>query len=139
MPATEIMSDEFLIQASGKTIARSTDFTINDNGNPVEISNFDSAGWKEFVMGTQDWSIDVNGIIMRSGTTTSGMTSYDTLKLAKRNKTLLTFAIKATVTGDKYDQGSGYITKLTSSYKLGDKATYSLSIQGTGPLTTLSL
>lgn len=137
--ATEILSDEFLIQVSGKTIARSTDFTLNDNGSPIEISNFDSAGWKEFVMGLQDWSIDVNGVVMRSGTSTSGLTSYDTLKLAKKNKTPLTVAIKATVTGDKYESGTGYITKITTSYKLGDKATYSLSIQGTGPLSTLTL
>lgn len=137
--ATEILSDEFLIQASGKTIARSTDFTLNDNGSPIEITNFDSAGWKEFVMGLQDWSVDVNGLVVRSGTSISGMTSYDTLKAAKKAKTPITIAIKATVTGDKYESGTGYITKISTSYKLGDKATYSISIQGTGSLSTLTL
>jgi predicted secreted protein len=132
--ATEILSSEFTIQVSGKTIARASDFTLNSNNNMVDITSFDSAGWKEVLPGGgKDWTVDANGTIVRSGTTTSGLTSYDTLYTAWLNGTLLAIAIKPTGT-DKYVSGSGYITKITSSYKVNDKATYAISFQGSGSL-----
>ena len=145
MANIEVLANEFLIQintttgtTTGNTIARTESFTLNANGAPVDITTFDSNGWKAFLMGVKDWTVDASGVVTRSGATSiSGMTAYDLLWSSYKNSSPLQIVIKATIAGDKYETGVGFISKLSASYKTNEKATYSIAFQGTGALTTV--
>jgi len=54
----------------------------------------------------------------------------------KENNEAVSFALNSTETGDTYQYGSGHLTSLEASGTVGDKATWSGSLEGTDQLQT---
>jgi len=58
------------------------------------------------------------------------------LEEMKENDEALSFALNSSESGDTYQYGDGYLTALDLSGSVGDKVTYSGSIEGTAALST---
>jgi len=58
------------------------------------------------------------------------------LEEMKQSDEAVSFALNSTESGDTYQHGSGYLTALDLSGSVGDKVTYSGSIEGTSTLST---
>ena len=129
--ANELLSKTVSITYGGVAIAKLTGWSLEVNKETVDITNLDSAGWKEFLVDLKDWSISFDGIVTRTGTG-----DYEELlqdMIATDTAVAIIISDSAAATNDI--SGSGYITSLPLTGAVGDKQTFSGSIQGTGALT----
>lgn len=128
--ANELLSKTASITYGGVAIAKLTGWSLEVNKETVDVTNLDSAGWKEFLVDLKDWSISFDGIVTRTGTG-----DYEELladMIATDTAVAITIADTAASTTIS---GSGFITGLPLTGAVGDKQTFSGSIQGTGALT----
>ena len=128
--ANELLSKTASITYGGVAIAKLTGWSLEINKETVDITNLDSAGWKEFLVDLKDWSISFDGIVTRTGTG-----DYEELladMIATDTAVAITIADTAASTTIS---GNGFITSLPITGAVGDKQTFSGSIQGTGALS----
>jgi len=112
-------------------IAGQQGLTINRDKDTIEVTSKDSEGWKQFVVGLKEWSIDNDGVYVRDHA------SHKKLKdLFDGDEP---FLIKVTNRKAKTDMFGGLA--LLTSYPLeapfDDAVTYTISLQGTGALVDL--
>ena len=128
--ANELLSKTASITYGGVTIAKLTGWSLEINKETVDITNLDSNGWKEFLVDLKDWSISFDGIVTRTGTGDYEELLQDMIS----NDTAVAVTIADTAASTTIS-GSGFITSMPLTGAVGDKQTYSGSIQGTGALT----
>jgi TP901-1 family phage major tail protein len=119
---------------TGKTllaIAGQQGLTINRDKDTIEVTSKDANGWKEFVVGLKEWSIDNDGVYVRDHA------SHKQLK--KLFDSDDPFLIKVTNQKTQTDMFGGLA--LLTSYPIeapyDDAVTYTISLQGTGALVDL--
>jgi TP901-1 family phage major tail protein len=112
-------------------IAGQQGLTINRDKDTIEVTSKDANGWKEFVVGLKEWSIDNDGVYVRDHA------SHKQLK--KLFESDDPFLIKVTNQKTKTDMFGGLA--LLTSYPIEapyeDAVTYTISLQGTGELVDL--
>ncbi len=115
----------FLLKLGAATIAglRSTSFTIN--GQEVEVTTKDSAGWRELLAGAGVTQMSITG----SGVFQDG-TSLAALRVSCIAKTLATYSI-VFESGDDYT-GSFQVTSVEQSGEHDGEVTYSISLENSG-------
>lgn len=132
---------EIKVYSSGTNnlVAFAQNCTLNVNHSPREITNKESAGFKEMLEGLRDFSIDIDGAYAWTNAGGVALTDGADDLLASNylgaNRTPVSFIFGDTSTNDVSYSGSGYITSMTFTGGTEDTATYSLSIEGTGALT----
>ncbi|EOR25018.1 antigen A [Niallia nealsonii AAU1] len=112
-------------------VAGQQGLTINRDKDTIEVTSKDSEGWKQFLVGFKEWSIDNDGVYVRDHAS------------HKKLKDLFDgddpFLIKVTNQKAKTDMFGGLA--LLTSYPIeapyDDAVTYTISLQGTGPLVDL--
>lgn len=133
--AEQLLGSEMTLLYDSSVIAYATDLDMEVNKESIEVTSLASNGWKEFKTDLKDWSVSFNGLVTKTDSSTS--IDYDDLMYDIKNSTsAVTVAIKPNVSSNKYEEGTGYLTSLKMSGAVGDKVTFSGSIQGTGELTT---
>lgn len=113
-------------------IAGQQGLTINRDKDTYEVTAKDAkGGWKQFLGGFKEWSIDNDGVYVRSDN------SHKKLKEAYESDDLL--LIKVTNQKEETDMFGGLV--IVTSYPIeapyDDAVTYTLSLQGTGALVDL--
>ena len=131
--ANELLSKTASITYAGTAIAKLTGWSLEINKETVDITNLDSAGWKEFLVDLKDWSISFDGIVTR-GTAGTDNDYEELLTDMIATDTAVAVTIADTDASTTIS-GSGFITSLPLTGAVGDKQTFSGSIQGTGALT----
>ena len=146
--ANEILSKNVLfkiwdtVSGAYKTIGRSTGYSLEVNKETVEVTSFDSAGWREFLVDLKDWAISADGVVLRA--TESGTENYEQIltRLIGSDATMIIQVANPAMYTDATDGslyahevGAFHLTGLPLTGSLGDKQTYSLSGTGTGALT----
>ena len=119
-------------------VAFAQNCTLTVNQSVREITNKESAGFKEILEGLRDFTIDVDGAYAWSNATDSPISDgaddlIDTNVLTNRQPVSFTFGDNQT-TGDNNYTGSGFITSMSLTGGTEDTATYSFTIEGTGVL-----
>jgi|TARA_R100000084_G_C4601734_1_gene123585 TP901-1 family phage major tail protein len=122
-------------------VGGSTSCVVNITQEAIDTTNKDSGGRKEFINGVSSWTIDVDSFYTdgtSDGETVRFGTLYDALdggyKIAVKF-----YTGTANQTGVQKYQGWGYITDISTTGSVGEWATYSVSIQGTGTFTKTSV
>lgn len=120
-------------------VAYAQNCTLNVNHSPREITNKESAGFKEILEGLRDFSIDIDGAYAwtsdAAGATPLPNGVDDVLETNILNvRQPVTFIFGDTNTNDISYSGTGFITSVSITGGTEDTATYSLSIEGTGVL-----
>ena len=126
---------------SGQTnlVAYAQNCTLNINHSPREITNKESGGFKEILEGLRDYSLDVDGASAWTNGSGPDISDgaddliYDNVLNARQSVTFMFGDNQST--DDNYYTGQGYITSMSLTGGTEDTATYSLTIEGTGPLT----
>ena len=131
---------ELKVYSSGTSnlVAFAQNCTLNVNHSPREITNKESAGFKEILEGLRDFSIDVDGAYAWTDSSGAAISNgiddvLQTDLIGDRQQ--VDFIFGDTVS--QYDvsyAGKGYITSVSLTGGTEDTATYSLSIEGTGAL-----
>ena len=125
--------------STNNLVAFAQNCTLNINHSPREITNKESAGFKEILEGVRDFSIDIDGAYAWTdggGTPlTNGADDLAASNLLGTNRTAVSFIFGDTSSNDVSYSGSGFITSMSFTGGTEDTATYSLSIEGTGAIT----
>lgn len=146
--ANEKLSKELILKiwdsvaGTYNTVARLTGYSFEVNKETVDITNFDSGGWKEFLVDLLDWSVSDDGVVIR--TAESGKETYEdmmvsilgtdtVLILQMINPLAYTDATDGTIYS--HEIGNVFLTALSGTGSVGDKQTYSMTLMGSGTLT----
>ena len=108
-------------------IAEISNWSLDLGADDVEITSFDSNGWKEYLAGLKEWSGSIEGNLKTGDT--NGQKAILQAWLAG---TALTFTFE--VSSGVSFQGSAYV-KPSIEVPVDDKASFSCDITGTGALT----
>ena len=108
-------------------IAEIANWSLDLGADDIDITSFDSNGWKEYLAGLKEWSGSIEGNF--KPTDTNGQKAILTAWL---NGTALTFTFE--VSSGVTFQGSAFV-KPSIEVPVDDKATFSCDITGTGALT----
>ena len=130
---------EIKVYSTGTTnlVAFAQNCTLNVNHSPREITNKESAGFKEILEGLRDFSIDIDGAYAWTNAGGTALTDGvdDVLETNLLNlRQPVNFIFGDTSTSDISYTGKGFITSVSITGGTEDTATYSLSIEGTGVL-----
>lgn len=100
------------------------------DGETIDVTTKDSAGWAEFLPGLKNWTMTGSGVLDFAATEGPDEI-YDDLV----NGAIANVKFSTSVSGDSQFSGQGIYTNLGISAPQEDKVSFSFSIQGTGPLT----
>ena len=131
-----ILGKEMTIQYNGLTVGAGTSYGLNINKAMVDVTSLASAGWKDQYPDIKDWSVDFDGLV--SKTVGDASVGFDYLMNSIKTDASVSIALKPTAATNKYESGVGYITKLSLKGGKDGVVTFSGSVTGTGPLTTMT-
>ena len=132
---------ELKVYSTGTTnlVAYAQNCTLNINNTTRDITNKESAGWKESLESLRDWSIDVDGAY--AWTSAAGVALTDGVDdliqtdiIAGRLQVDVIIGDAASTSDISY-LGKAYITSVSLTGGTEDTATYSLTLEGTGALS----
>jgi predicted secreted protein len=135
MPKTTL-GQEMSVIYDGSTFGVATGATLNINKSMVDTTSLISGGWKEQYPDYKDWSIDFDGLVSR--TTGDASRGYDYLIMDIKRDASILVALKPTFASNKYEQGVGFINKISMKFSKDGVVTFSGSVAGTGSLTTMT-
>lgn len=135
MASTGILNGtKAIVQVGGTAIAHLTSNGIDFSHSTRDTSSKDSAGWKEGAEGQKSWSMSAEGYFAEDASY-----GYSDLFTAFKDRTKLTVTYTTDETGDLEYSGDCYITSLTRSDGMEDSTTFSVSLEGTGPVTATTI
>lgn len=102
-----------------------TGATLNRSAETIDVTDKTNDGYKEYMAGLKEWSVDFDGFIVTSD---AGITLLDEC-FESREKVYLEIVMDKR----KYT-GSGYITDYPIEFPLDSAVSYSLTISGASPL-----
>ena len=107
-------------------VAEIANWSLDLGADDIDITSFDSEGWKEFLAGLKEWSGSIEGNFV--STDTNGQRAILYAWLAG-SELLFTFEIPSGVSFT----GNAYV-KPSIEVPVDGKASFSCDFQGTGPL-----
>jgi len=119
-----------LIYLGGNVVAHTTDITFKLDNAMVDVTTRNSNGWKETLAGIRTWSLAVTGVVAFDDTT-----GWMAFVQGVVNRSLFTVKFSTGITGDFYFSGNGHISATGSTAKMETGATFTGTVEGTGPLT----
>lgn len=137
--------------SSKKCIALSTTCKLGVSMSTRKIASKDSGVWEESAVGRMAWTCDSDNLFTQDFSLTTGATgalsgfTYDSLMDLMIARTPITITLGSVSTsGMGYQQtlgtsrqltGTALITKLDLNAPDNDNSTFTISLEGTGPLT----
>lgn len=116
-----------VLKVEGTTIAMGKSNGFNLSRALIDISNKDSAGWKESIYGQGSGSFDFDGVFNEAATY-----GYKELYAAIVAETVLTVRMTTATAGDKYYEAECLITSLSNTAPMEDAQTFSCTFVITG-------
>ena len=115
------------VKLGANKIAEISNWSLDLGADDIEITSFDSNGWKEYLAGLKEWSGSIEGNLKTDDTNgqkaiLNAWINGETLEFTFEVSTGVTFEGEALV-------------KPSIEVPVDDKASFSCDIQGTGALT----
>ena len=134
-------TDKFLgtivnLWLDGEKVAEGVSHTWAINTDMIDVTNKDSAGFKEFLAGEHGGTFDFEGH-MRVDAAGAGFLNTFDLVDAQLTRTVFTAVLKS-ITGDQALQADVYIASINGSVPNNDAATFSMTLQMTGTIDTIT-
>lgn len=111
-----------------KKVAAQRGGTLNRTAETLDVSNKEGFGWNDSEAGNKEWSIDCDGLIV------DGDEALDILDTIWENGECL--RVRVRFPSGKVKVGTAIITDFPHEFSYDDAATYSMTLQGKGPLET---
>lgn len=112
-------------------IAGQQSLTINREKETIEVNSKTAGGWKQNLHGLKSWSIDNDGLYVKSDN------SHKALEAAFENDTFLCLKVVDVKEKVSLFGGLAILTEYPIEAPYDDGVTYSCSFAGTGPLVNL--
>ena len=120
-----------VLKVEGTAIAKGKSNTFNLSRALIDVSNKDSAGWKEQIYGQGSGSFDFDGVFDEAATY-----GFEELYAALVAKTVLTVRMTSATTNDKYYEAECLISNLSLSAPMEDAETFTCTFEITGAPST---
>lgn len=115
------------VKLGANKIAEISNWSLDLGADDIEITSFDSNGWKEYLAGLKEWSGSIEGNLKTDDTN-----GQKAILNAWLNGTKLSFTFE--VSSGVTFQGEAFV-KPSIEVPVDDKASFSCDITGTGALT----
>lgn len=115
------------VKLGANKVAELANWSLDLGADDIDVTSFDSNGWKEYLAGLKEWSGSIEGNLKMDDTN-----GQKAILNAWLTGTALDFSFE--VSAGVTFQGSALV-KPSIEVPIGDKASFSCDIQGTGPLT----
>jgi predicted secreted protein len=115
------------VKLGASKVAELSNWSLDLGADDVDVTSFDSNGWKEFLAGLKEWSGSIEGNLKTDDT--NGQKAILAAWVAGSELTF-TFEVSTGVTF----QGDALV-KPSIEVPVDDKASFSCDLQGTGALT----
>jgi TP901-1 family phage major tail protein len=132
MNATDVLIQFSTDGVTYDEVGRMTNASLSISMETRDVSNKDSAGFRELLGGQRSWSLAGDGLVVYSLT---GADGFHDLFGYWNNRTNLYVKFGSVSGGEKNYSGRGFITSLDQEAGVEDSATFSFSFEGTGALT----
>jgi len=110
-----------------------TDASFEGSADQIETTCKNTTGAKSFRAGSTSWSVTATGNHSEAAAANTGY--WDLMTLWK-NRTEVTVRIGSEQSGDKYVEGTAYISSISlNAGNTGTNTTYSVTFQGVGDVT----
>lgn len=119
-----------LVDADGETIGCSTNATLTITNERLETTCKDDNGAKTYTPGSQDWTLEAEGMVIYE--TPSNHTTISQLALGQ---TIAEWVFATSNPDDPAFTGEGFIENLSINAPLNAPATWSFSVAATGPIS----
>lgn len=116
------------VRIGANTVAGMAQWSIDCEAENIDVTNFGSNGWKEFLAGLREWSGSFEGNFVPGDT--NGQIA---LSNAWLNGT--TVALELRFDATRRFSGTALISNMSTEVPLDDKASISFDYQGTAALT----
>lgn len=114
--------------------------TLNMGADTLDASCKGSGGWAESISGTKNWSIDAEGVYRKvTAPDDADNLSFDELIAAWKAGETVGVRFGVGTTGSVMQAGTAIITSLSIDAPNDAEATASVTLQGTGALTTYTV
>ncbi len=115
------------VKLSANKVAEISNWSLDLGADDIDVTSFDSQGWKEYLAGLKEWSGSIEGNLKTDDT--NGQKAILNAWLSGA-PLAFTFEVSSGVSF----QGSAYV-KPSIEVPVDDKASFSCDITGTGALT----
>jgi len=135
MATSVVLTKELILKIGTDTVARCTDYSLSINKETIDITSLDSAGWKEKLVDLKEYAISFSAMVTR-GVVSGSETDFDELLTSFiGTDTALGWTLIDGETGFVVSlNGNAFLVSLEPGGSVGDKVTYSGSLEGTGAL-----
>jgi len=107
--------------------------TLNESSEEIDGSNKSSGGWPATAAGLKKWSVDTDGLIPDA----DGDIGLKAMRRAKRQGKAVNFKFR--YPDNTYQIGWAIVTEFNKEAPYDAEATYSLTLNGSGPLSDISI
>ena len=115
------------VKLSANKVAEISNWSLDLGADDIDVTSFDSNGWKEYLAGLKEWSGSIEGNLKTDDTN-----GQKAILNAWLNGTKLSFTFE--VSSGVSFQGEAFV-KPSIEVPVDDKASFSCDITGTGALT----
>ena len=131
---SKINGTELTIEVDTVAIALNTSVSMSVNSAEIECTNKDSAGWKEILVGTKDWSMTGSSYVdpEQAQGIAEAWAKWDA-----GDPVAVVFTRDTPLSGDQVISGSAFFTNIEQTGELDGAAEYTFTLSGTGALTTV--
>lgn len=126
----KIRGTAILVSAAGETIACSTNATLTITNERLETTCKDDNGAKTYEPGSQDWSLELEGI-----TKFDTVSNFSTMAELAMTQEQVVWTMTSGNVDDPVFTGTGFVGDFTYNAPLNEPSTWSASIAPTGPLS----
>jgi len=114
-------------------------FSLNVEGEEIDVSCKGSGNWGDTLPGTKSWSVDVSAKLVYDSTT-NGYFNLLTNMITdvEYDIEIGTYVNDAVVSGDKYITGTVVVTSISMDSNNNEAATWTATLAGRGPLAVLT-
>lgn len=127
--------NEIMIYVDGTAIGYAKDGTLNINGETIDITSKNSAGWKQILAGLRSWGVDGSGLHVYDDATTGFSDLFDLID----GKTEVSIKFTTAISGDEYLTGDAFLRTLSMETPNEEASTFSFSFEGNGALNKVTL
>lgn len=117
---------------SAEVVAGQRNATLNRTKDTIETTNKTSGGWKTFLPGLKEWSVDADGVYIINGA------GYSLLGEAFNNDTPIIVELGEAGSGKMGFTGEAILTEFPIECPYDDACTYSITLQGSGALSPMA-
>lgn len=123
------------IKINGDRIAEISNWSLDCGADDIDVSNFDSDGWKEFLAGLKEWSGNFEGNLVYQDPTTGTNKGQKAIFLIWLNSEEAEISLNV---NSSISLEGNALLKPSIEVPHDDKASFSCDYQGTGPLALLA-